>query len=1360
MKLISCHVDNFGTLHNFDMNFEEGLNVVMHSNGWGKSTLAAFLKAMLYGYDNKRSKDLSENDRKHYKPWQGGKYGGTLTFEKKGTRYITRTFGDTARFDTISLRNIDSGRELNVENVGEWLFNLDADAFKRSTFINSNQLNSGNSGLSFHSRLNAVLGEASDVGRYDSALSQIVKRTKDYEKTGNRGFVADVQKKIDELLIQQREAKESISRVNAMRLKIAELDEDIAQVDSDVYELKKKLDDEASGRKERDAAQKLHKQLTTQRESLENELSDLLEKAGGIIPSIHELRTVKQNRSEIARITEGLDALKAQKEKELGNIQAQYDTLLVQKTTVDEELEKLLDDGPVPEEEEIQAVKQGRLEQRRVAEALEALTAEDRKKTDEIQSQYDALLNQQTVLEKELEIVSAGLGEFIPTTDEIQNARRNLADIEQLESVLDSIVEKKSELENKLRAIEKKYGAKVPTIAELTDIIQTKKALDDALRQVQDTAQSYEELDKARKEKSELQALFADELPDSDKLAELRRDIAEADALERTAMGLEAQAAGEQAKIGSIESAIRQFDISGTLPELSESKPIAAICSFVGAGVSAALGAIVSPFIFAGAAVLVIIGIVLLVNSRKKRAEYEQKQQTYMEEKRKAEEKRAALEEELSAAQSSYKTKSEEVAAKRNNAAQLADNSVSYLRKWSAAVTKDTAIQVANELQEKLEVLQKAERVIAAIGSQTENQNKAVEELRSQLEAKVKLLPADTSDLPLEARVSAAEEDAEHIRQLKADLKAISAQPEEQEKKLKQLTDVTLAFLGKCGISLDEAGKKLFDLEKKIAEATQTKQKLTAHQKRVSDFETANKSVLAPVESDESTSAAGQLRKQLFSLKDSIAAVLTKYAVENEAEENWITVSVQRLAKKRELEQKQKAFAKQLDDFESANRDVLMGKEQSKTEDASVQSNMEKQLKSLLDTVQEILEKYHISESEVESWISVSEQDATTQGDIQHSLTALEKQIAEFEESHKTQLSLPSEKDEISDGSVSLLQRELEDKIQQRESLIKVRTQAEDAISHADETLESYRTIVSRLRILDEEKQKAQSSLYVLRKSADYLKAAKENLASRYIGQIEYNFNQYFAAWVKSEEIRGVVDADFNITMDEDGKPHDAEGYSKGYCDVIDFCMRLALIDTLFEDERPFIIMDDPFVNLDAERLNHAMQLLKTISADSQVIYFVCHEIRASEPTSEKLPEIDHKRLIKSVAPKAKPKTESSKVRFTLVAENALEPVSANRKITNSIFSLAFAAAEGSNGNKEYELFFVDENEKVLCDRQQLSVVDGEVVPEKVRFCLNAGNAFGNTYYLYIRNISAPANEIAQKIAYKAAITFTADFGF
>ena len=50
MKLIRMHIDNFGGLHDYDYQFEDGLNVVLQENGWGKTTMAAFLKAMLYGY--------------------------------------------------------------------------------------------------------------------------------------------------------------------------------------------------------------------------------------------------------------------------------------------------------------------------------------------------------------------------------------------------------------------------------------------------------------------------------------------------------------------------------------------------------------------------------------------------------------------------------------------------------------------------------------------------------------------------------------------------------------------------------------------------------------------------------------------------------------------------------------------------------------------------------------------------------------------------------------------------------------------------------------------------------------------------------------------------------------------------------------------------------------------------------------------------------------------------------------------------------------------------------------------------------------------------------------------------------------
>ena len=46
MKLIRCHIENFGVLSDFDFVFDDGLTTICQGNGFGKSTFAAFIKAM------------------------------------------------------------------------------------------------------------------------------------------------------------------------------------------------------------------------------------------------------------------------------------------------------------------------------------------------------------------------------------------------------------------------------------------------------------------------------------------------------------------------------------------------------------------------------------------------------------------------------------------------------------------------------------------------------------------------------------------------------------------------------------------------------------------------------------------------------------------------------------------------------------------------------------------------------------------------------------------------------------------------------------------------------------------------------------------------------------------------------------------------------------------------------------------------------------------------------------------------------------------------------------------------------------------------------------------------------------------
>ena len=77
MKLLECHVDNFGKLSNFDYQFSDGLTVIQEPNGFGKSTLAAFIKAMLYGIPRTAGRNIASNERKKKNTYRG-KVGHTV----------------------------------------------------------------------------------------------------------------------------------------------------------------------------------------------------------------------------------------------------------------------------------------------------------------------------------------------------------------------------------------------------------------------------------------------------------------------------------------------------------------------------------------------------------------------------------------------------------------------------------------------------------------------------------------------------------------------------------------------------------------------------------------------------------------------------------------------------------------------------------------------------------------------------------------------------------------------------------------------------------------------------------------------------------------------------------------------------------------------------------------------------------------------------------------------------------------------------------------------------------------------------------------------------------------------------------
>ncbi len=149
--------------------------MICRENGWGKSTFAAFLCAMLYGLPAARKKSPEDNERHRYRPWQGGAYGGRLTFEAYGKRYeITRMFGSRESEDEFELRDLDTNIPCfdYSTGIGEELFCMDRDSFVRTVYTRQQDCVTAAT-----DDINALIGNltdtAGDMGCYEDAMKRL-----------------------------------------------------------------------------------------------------------------------------------------------------------------------------------------------------------------------------------------------------------------------------------------------------------------------------------------------------------------------------------------------------------------------------------------------------------------------------------------------------------------------------------------------------------------------------------------------------------------------------------------------------------------------------------------------------------------------------------------------------------------------------------------------------------------------------------------------------------------------------------------------------------------------------------------------------------------------------------------------------------------------------------------------------------------------------------------------------------------------------------------------------------------------------------------------------------------------------------
>lgn len=190
MRIIRCHIENFGKISDMTLDFTEGMNVINQPNAWGKSTLAAFIKVMFYGLESKKEAGAVDRERNLYRPWQGGAFGGELDFETGGRTYrISRTFGKSEKFDEFHIYDLSTNLE-SVDftaKVGEELFDLDGQSFKRSVFIAQSEC-VGQTTDAINAKLGNLAANTNDMNNYETAqetLKNLINQMSPTRSTGS-----------------------------------------------------------------------------------------------------------------------------------------------------------------------------------------------------------------------------------------------------------------------------------------------------------------------------------------------------------------------------------------------------------------------------------------------------------------------------------------------------------------------------------------------------------------------------------------------------------------------------------------------------------------------------------------------------------------------------------------------------------------------------------------------------------------------------------------------------------------------------------------------------------------------------------------------------------------------------------------------------------------------------------------------------------------------------------------------------------------------------------------------------------------------------------------------------------------------
>ncbi|WP_165815181.1 ATP-binding protein [Levilactobacillus bambusae] len=133
MKIKRLTLYGYGKFANQSFDLDGTMTTFYGQNEAGKSTIAQFIPAILFGFPSKRSADL------RHEPLTGGRYGGELIIEKQGQEFRVQRESGPKR-GRVTLTALQTGLQLPPETLTDLIAPLDEALYETVFFIDEPRL--------------------------------------------------------------------------------------------------------------------------------------------------------------------------------------------------------------------------------------------------------------------------------------------------------------------------------------------------------------------------------------------------------------------------------------------------------------------------------------------------------------------------------------------------------------------------------------------------------------------------------------------------------------------------------------------------------------------------------------------------------------------------------------------------------------------------------------------------------------------------------------------------------------------------------------------------------------------------------------------------------------------------------------------------------------------------------------------------------------------------------------------------------------------------------------------------------------------------------------------------------------------